>query len=230
MTVHGDTGTFTINSVKLRQVTGGPNHGLMAVTSIGSFNYIGRGGATAEPYEETVTYAFDAWDSLPALAAQDISGKSFGGAPVLSAVPSTGLSRIAFAANGTAVMLEQPGMSVNWSIVDGKLHLVFGNGTVYDMARATNLSLNTQRWLVRYSTPTEMRTYGVNMVEMQPGLAFSAAQAAQTWSLGISDLSGAYFIKLRADLNGPRNDPQSRRYQPRRDHQFLAARQWPSGH
>ncbi|UUZ55765.1 hypothetical protein LP419_09680 [Massilia sp. H-1] len=76
MSVHNNTGVFLINQVKLRQLVGSQDHGIMAVTASGFFSYTGNGGPTNEPYEETTTYTFDAWDSLPALTAQDVAGKT----------------------------------------------------------------------------------------------------------------------------------------------------------
>ncbi|UUZ55764.1 hypothetical protein LP419_09675 [Massilia sp. H-1] len=94
-------------------------------------------------------------------------------------------------------------MAASWTIVDGKVHLVFADGTVYDMARVANLAPNDQRWLVRYTKTDQVRMYGANVAEVQPGLAFSRPdQAVHRWTLGISELTGAYFIKLRADMNG----------------------------
>ncbi|UUZ50287.1 hypothetical protein LP420_10255 [Massilia sp. B-10] len=76
VSVHNNTGVFLINQVKLRQLVGSQDHGIMAVTASGFFSYTGNGGPTNEPYEETTTYTFDAWDSLPALTAQDVAGKT----------------------------------------------------------------------------------------------------------------------------------------------------------
>jgi len=202
-TAHDDSGVFLINSVKLRQVTGSQDHGLMAVTTSGLFSYTRGGTPFVEPYEETMTYTFHAWDSLPAVTAQDVAGKTLAGLPLLSASTSSAQARIAFAVDGTASMLEMPGVSATWTVINGKVHVVFSDGTVFDMARVSNAAPNDQRWLVRYTNAADVRLYGAAVAEAQPGLAFtSPAQAVHTWTLGISELSGAYFIKLNGDLTG----------------------------
>lgn len=195
----------TVRSYTLRQMTGGPHHGLVSLTM--SIDAVAD-GESRFIYNETTFVSARTWDSLPALSAQDISGKTLAGLPDLIATPGKLLPsqmRVAFDANGTATLLDNAGASATWAIQDGKLRIAFADGSVQELVRHS-ANAGRERWLVRYSKGSLFQLYAVLMVEVQPGLSFaSTAQAAQNWrSLGTEHMGIQlqFMINLLPDFSG----------------------------
>jgi hypothetical protein len=198
----------TINTLSLRQIAGGPNHGLVSMTMSGMALY---GGVWRGPYTKTVVLSAHTWDSLPALSVQDISGKTLAGLPDLISTPddlflnlSPKQMRVAFAADGSASLPDNGGASATWSIQDGKLRIVFGDGSVQELARRS-ANGGRERWIVRHSKGAQFQLYEALMVQVQPGLAWTPALAAQHWrSLATVDqgIQPQFLIKLLADFSG----------------------------
>lgn len=203
----------TITSISFRQLTGGPDHGLVTMTMSGDGVQVGY---PRMPYKQTRVLFANAWDSLAPLSVQDISGKTLAGLPDLFRIPgeaspldfwgmATNQMRVAFAADGSASLLDHPGTSATWSIQDGKLRIAFGDGSVQELARRS-ADGGREHWIVRCNTESQFRVYDALMAQVQPGVAWtSAAQAAQNWrSLAYEGLgiSTQFMLKLSADLSG----------------------------
>jgi len=197
-----------IDSIALRQVTGGPNRGLMTMTMSG---IMVDGNGARRPYTQTTVVAANAWDSLPALTAQDVSGKTLAGIPDLISSPddvfltsSPNQMRVAFAADGSASLPDNGGASAAWSIQDGKLRIAYADGSVQELARRS-ATAGGERWIVRHSKGDKFQLYEALMAQVQPGLAWTPALAAQNWrSLATQDqgLTPRFLIKLLADFSG----------------------------
>lgn len=197
-----------IDSIALRQVTGGPNRGLWTMTRSGTMI---EGNGVRSPYRQTTVVSANAWDSLPALTAQDISGKTLAGLPDLFGPasdvflnPPTNQMRVAFAADGSASLLDHPAVSATWTIQDGKLRIAFADGSVQELARRS-ANAGMERWIVRYSKDTQFQLVEALMVQVQPGLSWTPALAAQNWrSLATQDqgIMPQFFVKLLADFSG----------------------------
>lgn len=197
-----------IYAIALRQMTGGPAHGLVTMTMSGEM--VDNNGRRSM-YTQTKAVSAHVWDSLPALSVADISGKTLAGLPDwLAPVPGVFLNppvnqmRVAFAADGTATLLDHVAVSATWTIQDGKLRIALADGSVQELARRS-ANAGRERWIVRYSKDTQFQLYDALMTQVQPGLSWTPALAAQNWrSLAIEDqgLMPQFFVNLLADFSG----------------------------
>ncbi|UUZ50282.1 hypothetical protein LP420_10225 [Massilia sp. B-10] len=116
--------------------------------------------------------------------------------------PPVNQMRVTFAADGTATLLDHAAVSATWTIQDGKLRIAFADGSVQELARRS-ANAGRERWIVRYSKDAQFQLYDALMTQVQPGLSWTPALAAQNWrSLAIEDqgLMPQFFVNLLADF------------------------------
>jgi hypothetical protein len=88
---------------------------------------------------------------------------------------------VSFAANGSATSPQLPGVAISWKMQDGKLVVDYGNGKVHTLVRFRQNANGLERWLLRAADGAGYTMQELTLVKVQPGLAFSAANAVHHW-------------------------------------------------
>lgn len=174
----------------LRQISGGPQNGMLSMKRVGFVTYPDDTRERA-PFEMSEMMSFHDFDGLPAVKAEEFSGATIAGLPEpLTDVRGERQMVMTFNADGTARAPAFPALAATWSIVNGRMVVNYGDGAKATLAKVPGSLRGEQRWLTRFAKPGVERAYAGVLAAVQPGVNFLAEHVAS------NSMSGATFEEL----------------------------------
>lgn len=189
---------------KIRQISGTPSGGVVAIQSVGTVHYPG-GQWPDEPFNATaVTMQFAQASAFAAPTVAELTSASYGGIPTLEIGPTWSHSQdvLVLNADGTG-QLNRTGQVLTWTRTDAMLTLTYTNGWQQQVSRMAKAADGEERWLVRLVVGGQTEALVETMVvKVTSELAFSNDGLVNRWRSYVNAgtvTDYTFFINLHAD-------------------------------